>query len=139
VVNWQVLMGWLAPLRRRWDLAVLANLAAGIERPGDLIEAINAQATDGRRIGWKVLTDTLRWLEARGYVIRQEIPGVPRETRYWLREPGRQLVRAVALLDAWYGSQGPGSPGPARCPGERRPGDADGGSGPAGVPGPVGG
>jgi DNA-binding HxlR family transcriptional regulator len=138
-VNWQSLMGWLAPLRRRWDLAVLANLAAGIERPGDLIEAINAQATDGRQIGWKVLNDTLRRLERHGYVGRQEMPNVPRETRYWLREPGRQLVCAIALLDAWHGSQGPGCAGPGPRPGERMPGDADGGSGPAGVPGPVGG
>ena len=61
-MNWQNLMNRLAPLRRQWDLAVLANLAAGTERPGDLIEAINAQATDGRRIGWKVLNDTLRRL-----------------------------------------------------------------------------
>ena len=37
-MNWQNLMDRLAPLRRQWDLAVLANLAAGTERPGDLIE-----------------------------------------------------------------------------------------------------
>jgi hypothetical protein len=47
----QNLINRLASLRRQWDLAVLANLAAGTERPGDLIEAINAQASDGRRIG----------------------------------------------------------------------------------------
>ena len=46
-MNWQNLMNRLAPLRRQWDLAVLANLAAGTERPGDLIAAINAQASDG--------------------------------------------------------------------------------------------
>jgi len=49
----QNLMKRLAPLGRQWDLEVLANLPAGTEHPGDLIEAINAQATDGRRIGWK--------------------------------------------------------------------------------------
>jgi DNA-binding HxlR family transcriptional regulator len=62
-VNWQNLMNQLAPLRRQWDLAVLANLAAGTERPGDLIEAINAQAADGDGSAGKVLNDTLRRLE----------------------------------------------------------------------------
>ena len=47
-LNWQNLMNRLAPLRRQWDLAVLANMAAGTERPGDLIQDINAQASDGR-------------------------------------------------------------------------------------------
>jgi DNA-binding HxlR family transcriptional regulator len=74
--------------RRQWDLAGLANLAAGTERPGDLIEAINAQASDGRRIGWKVLTDTLRRLERSGYVARQEMPGAPRETVTGYSRPG---------------------------------------------------
>jgi len=67
-VNWQDLMNRLAPLRRRWDLAVLANLAAGTARPKDLIGAINAQASDGRRISWKVLNDTLRRLEGSGHI-----------------------------------------------------------------------
>jgi DNA-binding HxlR family transcriptional regulator len=98
-VNWQDMMNRLAPLRRQWDLAVLANLAAGTQRPGDLIEAINAQASDGRRIGWKVLNDTLRRLERTGYVSRREITHVPRETRYRLRPPGHDLMSALTLLD----------------------------------------
>ena len=107
-MNWQNLMNRLAPLRRQWDLAVLANLAAGTERPGDLIEAINAQASDGHRIGWKVLNDTLRRLERSGYVARQEKPGVPRETRYRLLPPARRLVSALSLLDTWYDDREPG-------------------------------
>ena len=106
-MNWQNLMNRLAPLRKQWDLAVLANLAAGTERPGDLIEAINAQASDGHRIGWKVLNDTLRRLERSGYVARQEMPGVPRETRYRLRPPAHRLVSALSLLDTWYDDHEP--------------------------------
>lgn len=106
-MNWQNLMNRLAPLRRQWDLAVLANLAAGTERPSDLIEAINAQASDGHRIGWKVLNDTLRRLERSGYVARQEMPGVPRETRYRLLPPARHLVSALSLLDTWYDDHEP--------------------------------
>jgi hypothetical protein len=98
----QNLMNRLAPLRRQWDLAVLASLAAGTGRPGDLIEAITAQACDGRRIGWKVLNDTLRRLERSGYVARQEMPGAARDplpatparAPAGLRaQPARHLVR----------------------------------------------
>jgi hypothetical protein len=55
-VDWQNLRNRLVPVRRRWDLAVLANLADsdGGTRPADLIKAINAQSADGH-IGWKVL------------------------------------------------------------------------------------
>jgi DNA-binding HxlR family transcriptional regulator len=127
-VNWMSVMDRLAPLRRQWDLAVLANLAAGTERPGDLIEAINAQATNGRRIGWKVLNDTLRRLQSNGYVLRQEIPSVPRETRYRLRQRGHRLVCALALLDTWYG-QKPDDGDPGAVPGGRRAGKWNEGSG----------
>jgi hypothetical protein len=43
-VDWQNLISRLAPLRARWDVAVLANLADsdGPVRPADLIKAINA-------------------------------------------------------------------------------------------------
>jgi DNA-binding HxlR family transcriptional regulator len=119
-VNWQNLMYRLAPLRRQWDLAVLANLAAGTERPGDLIEAINTQASDGRRIGWKVLNDTLRRLERSGYVARQEMPGVPRETRYRLRPPGHRLLSALSQLDSWYDDHDSGNGARGAPPGEDR-------------------
>jgi DNA-binding HxlR family transcriptional regulator len=126
-VNWQKLMNQLAPLRRQWDLAVLANLAAGTERPGDLIEAINAQASDGRRIGWKVLIDTLRRLERSGYLTRQEMPGVPRETRYRLRPPGHRLVGVLSQLDTWcddheLGDDTPGTPSRGHPAGNRNDG-----------------
>jgi DNA-binding HxlR family transcriptional regulator len=133
-VNWQNLMDRLAPLRRQWDLAVLANLASGTERPSDLIEAINAQASDGRRIGWKVLNDTLRRLERSGYVARQEMPGVPRETRYRLRPPGRRLISAVSLLDTWYDDHESRDDSPGASSGEQTAGDQNDGSGAARTP-----
>ena len=104
-------MDSLAPLRRDWDLAVLANLAEGIERPRDLIASINAQAADGRRIGWKVLNDALRRLEKSGHVTRQEMPGVPRETRYRIRPAGHRLVRAVTLLGTRHDGRPPAGTG----------------------------
>jgi DNA-binding HxlR family transcriptional regulator len=130
-VNWQNLMNRLAPLRRQWDLAVIANMASGTERPGDLIGAINAQASDGHRIGWKVLNDTLRRLERSGYVARQEMPGVPRETRYRLRPPGHRLVSALSQLDTWYddhepGDDIPGAPSRPHSVGSRNDGSSAG-------------
>ena len=67
-MNWRDLLDELAPLRRRWDVAVLASLAGGPRRPADLIQAINSQAPAGRNITWKVLNDTLRRLEGSGHV-----------------------------------------------------------------------
>ncbi len=101
-MDWPDLMSELAPLRRRWDLPVLASLAGWPRRPTDLIEAINGQAPGGRRISWKVLNDTLRRLEASGHVGRRQVPGVPRETWYWLCPPGQRLICALTVLDDWY-------------------------------------
>jgi DNA-binding HxlR family transcriptional regulator len=113
-VDWQNLRDRLGPLRTRWDLAVLANLADsdGPVRPAALIKAINAQSRDGR-ISWKVLEARLRRLEAAAYVTRQEIRHVPRETRYSLLTRGHRLIAALAVLDDWYDEQlaGPGAAG----------------------------
>jgi DNA-binding HxlR family transcriptional regulator len=108
-VDWYGLMNRLAPLRRRWDLAVIANLGTDGcgTRPADLRKAINAQAADGRQISWKVLEDTLRRLEDSGYLRRREVPGVPRETRIWLLRPASRLIAALTLVETWYDQQEP--------------------------------
>jgi DNA-binding HxlR family transcriptional regulator len=112
-VDWQNLRDQLAPLRTRWDLAVLANLADsdGPVRPADLIKAINTQSSDGRHISWKVLEARLRSLETAGYVGRREMSHVPRETRYWLLARGHRLISALKLLDTWYSQEDPGTEG----------------------------
>lgn len=109
-VDWQNLMRQLAPLRTRWDLAVLANLKGSDApvRPADLIKAINAQSGDGQ-ISWKVLGDRLRRLEASGYIARREVQHAPRETHYWLLPRGVRLKQALTLLDTWYSEQEPGT------------------------------
>ena len=111
-MDWQNLMRRLAPLRTRWDLAVLANLNGSDApvRPADLIKAINKQSADGQ-ISWKVMEARLRRLEASGYVARREVPHVPRETRYWLLPRGHRLIRALTLLETWYDEQEPGTSG----------------------------
>jgi DNA-binding HxlR family transcriptional regulator len=74
-VDLQNLMRRLAPLRTRWDLALLANMAGGDGpvRPVDLINAVNAQSGDGQ-LSWKVMEDRLRRLEASGYIARRRCP-----------------------------------------------------------------
>ena len=49
-MDWQNLIRRLAPLRTRWDVALLANMAGSDApvRPVDLINAINAQSDDGQ-------------------------------------------------------------------------------------------
>lgn len=101
-VDWQNLRNRLAPLHMRWDLAVLVNLDSDVPvRPTQLIRAINAQSSDGQ-ISWKVLEERLRCLESAGYIAREEVAHVPRETRYWLLTPGRRLIGAATMLEAWY-------------------------------------
>jgi len=113
-VDWQNLMRRLAPLRTRWDVALLANMAGSDTpvRPVDLINAINAQSDDGQ-LSWKVMEDRLRRLEASGYIARREVPHGPRESRYWLLPRGDRLLRALDLLDTWYDGQEPSAGGDA--------------------------
>jgi len=103
-VNWPDLPDELAPLRCRWDVPVLVGRAAGPMRPGDLVKIINSQSGTGPHISWKVLTDTVRRLEAGDYVARRQVPAVPRETWYWLQPAGQRLLCAMAALQTWFGS-----------------------------------
>ena len=111
-MDWQNLIRRLAPLRTRWDVALLANMAGGDApvRPVDLINAVNAQSDDGQ-VSWKVMEDRLRHLEASGYIARREVPHGPRESRYWLLPPGRSQLSALEQPDAWYDDQDPGTDG----------------------------
>jgi DNA-binding HxlR family transcriptional regulator len=109
-VNWQHFMRFLASIRGRWDLAILANLAEGSSRPTELLDAINEQACDGHQLTWKVMRDRLRHLEDAGYVTRREVRRFPRETHYWSTEFARRLVAELNTLDAWYTANAPVPP-----------------------------
>ena len=106
-LDWRDILTRLAPVRRRWDLAILANLAGGIDRPADLLQVINGQAGTGQQLSPQVLSGRLRRLEESGYVGFAEISRIPRRRRYWLRPRGRRLLEALSVLDAWYEAQGP--------------------------------
>ena len=100
VLNWTHLRTRLTAVRGRWDLAVLANLARGATRPGDLLEAIRSQAPQDRQLSWTVLTRTLRRMEDEGYVGHEEVSQLPRVTRYWLTPGGWRLVAWLARMDS---------------------------------------
>jgi DNA-binding HxlR family transcriptional regulator len=106
-LDWRDILTRLAPVRHRWDLAILANLEGGIDRPADLLQVINGQAGTGRQLSPQVLSGRLRKLEEAGYVEYAEISRIPRRRSYWLRPRGRRLLDALSVLDAWYEAQGP--------------------------------
>src|ERR1035441_8397750 len=92
-LDWRDVMTRLDPVRRRWDLAILANLRqdAG-RRPADLLAAINGQAGPGQQLSPQVLSGRLRRLEETGYVRHAEISRIPRRRSYWLLPRGRLLI-----------------------------------------------
>jgi DNA-binding HxlR family transcriptional regulator len=105
-LDWRDILRRLAPVRHRWDLAILANLAAGSGSPADLLERINDQAGNGRQLSPQVLSGRLRQLEEAGYVGYAEISRIPRRREYWLMPRGRCLLDALNMLHAWYETQG---------------------------------
>src|ERR1019366_9224568 len=102
-LDWRDVMTRLDPVRRRWDLAILANLRqdAG-RRPADLLAAITGQAWPGQQLIPQGLSGRLRRLEETGYVRYAEFSRIPRRRSYWLLRRGRLLVE---------GLRGPGCPG----------------------------
>jgi DNA-binding HxlR family transcriptional regulator len=117
-LDWRAVLARLAPVRRRWDLAILATLDRDIGFPADLLEVINGQAGNGRQLSPQVLSGRLRRLQEAGYVGYAEISRIPRRRRYWLLPRGRRLLDALTMLDAWYEAQR--QPGRDRADGTTR-------------------
>jgi DNA-binding HxlR family transcriptional regulator len=99
MLDWRDVMTRLDPVRRRWDLAILANLGqdAGL-RPADLLAAINGQAGPGQQLSPQVLSGRLRQLEETGYVRHAEISRIPRRRNYWLLPRGRLLIEDLGAI-----------------------------------------
>ncbi|RSN50994.1 transcriptional regulator [Actinomadura sp. WAC 06369] len=77
-----------------WTGVVLWTLRDGPMRPGDLRERIGG-------ISHKVLTQTLRRLEANGLVARRRYAEAPPRVEYGLTGPGRGLIEPLAALGRW--------------------------------------
>lgn len=84
----------MAMLGRKWVLAAVVALRDGPRRHRDL-----RRTMDG--VSDKVLTATLRTLEANGIVRRELYPAVPPRVEYRLTPLGRSLDEALAVWVQW--------------------------------------
>jgi DNA-binding HxlR family transcriptional regulator len=118
-LDWRAALVRLAPVQRRWDLAILCNLDEDTgRRPSDLVEAINKQAEAGRQLSPQVLSGRLRTLEQDGYISHLDVSVIPLVRLYYLQPPGLELVTDLARI---IPPQHP-EPGTARAP--RQPSEA---------------
>jgi DNA-binding HxlR family transcriptional regulator len=98
-LDWKAVLMRLAPVRHRWDLAILCNLrqAAGC-RPADLLAAINGQAGDARKLSPQVLSGRLRELEHDGYIRHEDLSVMPLHRVYFLQPPGQALLDDLSQI-----------------------------------------
>lgn len=88
----------LEVVANKWSALAIGALAEGTLRFGELQRRL-------RGISPKVLTATLRRLEAFGLVDRQVVPAVPLHVEYSLTEVGRSAIRPVFMLREWAESR----------------------------------
>jgi DNA-binding HxlR family transcriptional regulator len=86
----QAAVGALSP---KWSVAVLAQLAQGTARFGELTRRIG--------VSRRMLSATLRSLEADGIVERRVYADVPVRVEYDLSPAGEDLFAALAPLAGW--------------------------------------
>jgi DNA-binding HxlR family transcriptional regulator len=83
----------------KWSVVVLWGLSEGPRRHGELVALIGG-------ISKKVLTQTLRRLQANGLVTRQDFGGVPPRVDYDLTELGKTLMEPIRMLTTWAAVNG---------------------------------
>jgi DNA-binding HxlR family transcriptional regulator len=81
-------------LANKWTIPVIHALARGARRPGELRGGMSG-------VSHKMLTQTLRALEAHGLVTRKVYPEVPPRVEYSLTELGASLNEPLAALCRW--------------------------------------
>ncbi|MDT0434799.1 MULTISPECIES: helix-turn-helix domain-containing protein [Streptomyces] len=86
-------------LADKWAAVVLYGLSEGPVRHGDLAELIGG-------ISRKVLTQTLRRLEAHGLVSRHAYAEVPPRVEYGLTPLGATLIDPILMLTEWARTNG---------------------------------
>ena len=82
----------------RWSLLILLVIGQGIHRNGELKRRVGG-------ISQKMLTQTLRALEANGLVERRDFLTVPPHVEYHLTSIGASLQKAMAPLFGWIESE----------------------------------
>lgn len=83
----------------KWAVVVLWGLSEGPRRHGELVDLIGG-------ISKKVLTQTLRRLQANGLVTREDFGGVPPRVDYDLTELGKTLMEPIRMLTTWAAVNG---------------------------------
>ncbi|MFF7098376.1 winged helix-turn-helix transcriptional regulator [Streptomyces rubradiris] len=83
----------------KWTVVVLAGLSKGPVRHGELIELIGG-------ISRKMLTQTLRRLEAHGLIRRHAYAEVPPRVEYELTALGATLIEPIHMLAEWARANG---------------------------------
>ncbi|EPD92414.1 hypothetical protein HMPREF1486_04377 [Streptomyces sp. HPH0547] len=78
----------------KWTVVVLHGVSRGPVRHGELVELIGG-------ISRKVLTQTLRLLEAHGLVRRHAYAEVPPRVEYELTPLGTTLIEPIRALTEW--------------------------------------
>ena len=78
----------------KWKLLILRNL---IQRPW----RFNELQRDLDGISQKVLTDSLRSMEADGIVVRTVYPEVPPHVEYSLSELGESMIPVIRAMEVW--------------------------------------
>ena len=78
----------------KWKLLILRNLLARPWRFNELHKSLEG-------ISQKVLTDSLRSMEADGLVIRTVYPEVPPRVEYSLSELGESLRPVIKSMESW--------------------------------------
>jgi DNA-binding HxlR family transcriptional regulator len=78
----------------KWGLPIVAQLARGTQRYGELKRSLPS-------ISEKMLIRQLRRLEADGIVRRKQYPEVPPRVEYSLSEVGASLLPVLTQLGAW--------------------------------------
>jgi DNA-binding HxlR family transcriptional regulator len=86
-------------LADKWSAVVLYGLGEGPVRHGELVELIGG-------ISRKVLTQTLRRLEAHGLIHRHAHAGVPPRVDYELTPLGATLLEPIRVLTEWARANG---------------------------------
>jgi DNA-binding HxlR family transcriptional regulator len=84
----------LALISDTWAVVVVSALGERPRRHGELLGRIGG-------ISKKMLTQTLRRLEANGLVAHRRLPGAPPGVEYRLTELGETLLGPVRTLSRW--------------------------------------
>ncbi|HEY9095623.1 MAG TPA: helix-turn-helix domain-containing protein, partial [Hydrogenophaga sp.] len=78
----------------RWGVLLLVALMGGTHRFSDLRRKVGG-------VSEKMLAQTLRWLEADGFVLRDVKATVPPHVEYQLTPMGREVGERVQALADW--------------------------------------